>query len=397
MQQPLLNESFATELLMQMIAIESTTCNESRRADLLEESIGRYGESYGFRTDRIGNNLVFQSTSCNSAYNSSASCKTDTPTLLMVSHIDTVPAAKDYSFPPSEPFIKDNKLFGLGTNDDGGSVVCMVTAALNYFLKCKENNPDKDCREDKNNVNLILVLSAEEEKSGSNGLSLVLDKFRDWEKEDGRFRYPDFAIIGEPTGLKMAAGERGLLVIDCVAKGKAGHAARDEGDNAIYKAIDDINILRSLSLPKRSPLFGDVKITTTIFNGGTLHNIVPGEAKFTVDMRTTECYSNRELVDIISSLLQSSVTARNLNNKTSVTPQENHFGKLLLNAGALAGLDSFLSPTTSDWMRLDIPAVKVGPGDSARSHKADEYITKDEIVKGIELYSSYIDELNKLI
>lgn len=387
MQQLLLNESFATELLMQMIAIESLTCNENRRADFLEKTLGRYGERYGFRTDRIGNNLVFQSIYCNS----------DAPTMLMVSHIDTVPAAKDYSFPPTEPFIKEDRIYGLGTNDDGGSVVCMLTAALNYFSKCKDYNPDKDCREEKRGINLILALSAEEEKSGSNGLSLVLQKFREWEKEEVNFRYPDFAIVGEPTGLRMAAGERGLLVIDCVAKGKAGHAARDEGENAIYKAIDDINILRRLSLPKQSPLFGDVKITTTIFTGGTLHNIVPGEAKFTVDIRTTECYSNKELVEIISGMLQSSVTARNLNNKTSVTPLDNCFGKLLLNAGALLGLDSFLSPTTSDWMRLDIPAVKVGPGDSARSHKADEYIAKDEIVKGINLYSSYIDELNKLI
>ena len=195
----------------------------------------------------------------------------------------------------------------------------------------------------------------------------------------------------------MAVGERGLFVIDCIAEGKAGHAARDEGENAIYKAIDDINKLKELTLPKHSPLFGDVKITTTIFNGGTVHNIVPAEARFTVDIRTTECYSNAELVEIISDLLQSGVSARNLNNRTSVTPPEDCYGKLLLRAGSLIGLKSFLSPTTSDWMRLDIPAVKAGPGDSSRSHKADEYIATDEIEQGIELYTKYIDEINKLI
>ena len=385
MQPQQLNSSFAIELLMQMIAIESITCIESNRADYLMNVIGKYKERNGFEIERIGNNLILFPTILHK----------DTPTLLMVSHIDTVPPAKDYSFNPVEPFIKENKVFGLGSNDDGGCVVCMVTSALNYYLKCKDLY--KSNIEETPQINLILVLSAEEEKSGSNGLTLVLEKFREWEKENQSFRYPNFAIVGEPTKTEMAVGERGLLVIDCVAKGKAGHAARDEGENAIYKAMDDINRLRELTLPKRSPLFGDVKMTTTIFNSGTVHNIVPAEARFTVDIRTTECYSNIELVQIISELLQSKVSARNLNNRTSVTPQEDCYGRLLLRAGSLIGLKSFLSPTTSDWMRLDIPAIKAGPGDSSRSHKADEYIEIEEIEQGIELYTKYINEINKLI
>lgn len=387
MQPQQLNSSFAIELLTQMIAIESLTCRESNRADYLIKVIGEYKERNGFKIERIGNNLILLP----------AMLYTDSPTLLMVSHIDTVPPAKDYSFNPIEPFIKDNKIFGLGSNDDGGCVVCMVTSALNYYLNCKDHYMSKSNIEEAHQINLILVLSAEEEKSGSKGLTLVLQKFRDWERVNQSFRYPDFAIVGEPTKTEMAVGERGLLVIDCVAEGKAGHAARDEGENAIYKAMDDINRLRELTFPKRSPLFGDVKMTTTIFNSGTVHNIVPAEARFTVDIRTTECYSNIELVQIISDLLQSRVVARNLNNKTSVTPQEDYYGKLLLRAGSLIGLKSFLSPTTSDWMRLDIAAIKAGPGDSARSHKADEYIAIEEIEQGIELYTKYINEINKLI
>lgn len=387
MQPQQLDSSFALELLMQMTAIESLTCRENNRADYLVNAIGKYKEENGFKIERIGNNLILLPTILH----------TDTPTLLMVSHIDTVPPAKDYSFNPVEPFIKDKKVFGLGSNDDGGCVVCMVTSALNYFLKCKNLYSSNSNIEETQQINLILVLSAEEEKSGSNGLTLVLEKLREWGRENQSFRYPDFAIVGEPTRTEMAVGERGLLVIDCVAHGKAGHAARGEGENAIYKAMDDINRLRELTFPKCSPLFGDIKITTTIFNSGTVHNIVPAEARFTVDIRTTECYSNMELVQIISDLLQSRVTARNLNNRTSVTPQKDYYGKLLLRAGSLIGLKSFLSPTTSDWMRLDIPAIKTGPGDSARSHKADEYIEIEEIEQGIELYTKYINEINKLI
>ena len=372
-----LDSKFAVELLLEMLGVESITCNEENRSCMLYNYLSEYKDEYGFDIKRIGNNLIL--TSQNMEHSS--------PTLLMVSHIDTVPPTTGYSFNPIEPFIKNNKIFGLGSNDDGGCVVCMITSALNYYQKCKRNTDNNTYTEVRPQLNLVLILSAEEEKSGKNGLSLVLESYKSL----------DFAIVGEPTGLNMAIGERGLLVIDCVAIGKAGHAARDEGDNAIYKAIDDINKLRNLSFPKKSPLFGDIKINTTIFNSGSVHNIVPSEAKFTVDIRTTECYSNKELVEIISEVVESRVIARNLNNRSSVTPQDNGYGTLLLRAGSLIGLKSFLSPTTSDWMRLDIPAVKVGPGDSSRSHKADEYITINEIENGIETYTKYIEEINKLI
>lgn len=387
MQAPQLDKRFAIELLIQMLSVESLTCNESRRADYLIDKIGEYKNEYGFKIERVGNNIIIMP----------QSMQRESTTLLMVSHIDTVPPAKEYSFNPLEPFIKEDKIYGLGANDDGGSVVCMVIAALNYFCKCKEMQQNNETNGNKPQIDLILVLSAEEEKSGCNGLTLALNKIREWSRENSLIKFPDFAIVGEPTGFKMAIGERGLLVIDCIAEGKAGHAATGDGENAIYKAIDDINRLREIEFPKKSPLFGDIKINTTIFNSGTLHNIVPAEAKFTADIRTTECYSNREIVETISNVIQSRVTARNLNNKSSVTPQENPYGALLLRAGPLTGLESFLSPTTSDWMRLDIPAVKLGPGDSARSHKADEYITTDEIERGIELYTKYIDEINRLI
>ncbi len=384
-QAPQLDKRFAIELLIQMLSIESLTCNEGRRADYLTDKIGRYKNEYGFRIERVSNNIIIMP----------QSMQKERPTLLMVSHIDTVPPAKEYSFNPLEPFIKEDKIYGLGSNDDGGSVVCMITTVLNYLCRCKEMQQNNET--DSNRIDLILVLSAEEEKSGSNGLILALNKIKEWSKENSQIKFPDFAIVGEPTGFKMAIGERGLLVIDCVAEGKAGHVAIGDGENAIYKAIDEINRLRQIKFPKISPLFGEIKINTTIFNSGTLHNIVPAEAKFTADIRTTECYSNREIVETISKVIQSRVTARNLNNKTSITPQENPYGALLLRAGALTDLKSFLSPTTSDWMRLEIPAIKLGPGDSARSHKADEYITTDEIERGIELYTRYIDEINRLI
>lgn len=348
----------AIEFLKKMVAIPSHTFKEGARADFIEN----YLQLNGVTTKRIGNNIIGYPQTSDSAKE----------TLMLNSHIDTVPPSTSYSFDPYDPPLENERILGLGSNDAGGSVTSLIHTFL-YFFKNQEEAV-------KLNVNLLLVLSAEEERSGAGGMRSIADEVKE---------IADFAIIGEPTGMRAAIAERGLLVIDCVAEGISGHVARGEGKNAIYVALKDIELLKNYLFEKISPSMGEVRIAVTQINGGTQHNIIPDRCEFVADIRTTEQYTNSEIIEILSKELTSTLKGRSLTNRSSATPQ-NH--RLLQNCTAL-GIEQFVSPTTSDWMVTPVPAIKMGVGDSARSHRADEYVRKEEISEGIDKYIEFIKNL----
>ena len=289
------------------------------------------------------------------------------PTLLLNSHHDTVKPNSGYKRDPFSADIEDGKLYGLGSNDAGGCVVSLIAAFLHFYEV-------KDLK-----YNLCIALTAEEEISGKNGLELILPELGDL----------DFAIVGEPTLMHMAIAEKGLMVLDCVAHGKAGHAAREEGENAIYKAFQDIEWFRTYEFAKKSALFGPVKMSVTIIEAGSQHNVVPASCKFTVDVRVTDAYRNEEVLRIIRQYVNCDVAPRSTRLKpSSISPDHP-----IVKAGLALGREAYGSPTTSDQALLDIPSLKIGPGDSARSHTADEYICIDEISEGIALYVKLISEI----
>jgi acetylornithine deacetylase len=291
------------------------------------------------------------------------------PTILLNSHHDTVKPNKGYTIDPFAPLEKDGILYGLGSNDAGGALVALIAVFL-YFYQ-RENT----------RYNLLLAATAEEEISGKNGIESLL------------LQLPkiDCAIVGEPTKMQMAVAEKGLLVLDCLAKGKPGHAARNEGENALYKAISDIEILQQLSFDRISELLGEVKITvTSIETSNKAHNIIPGDCNFIVDVRVNELYTLQEVIDIISKSITSKVTPRSLRiRSTSIS-----IDHPLVKAGSGLGKTYYGSPTTSDKALMPFPALKIGPGDSARSHTADEFIYLSEIKNGID---EYIQLLNQLL
>ncbi|MDZ4058845.1 MAG: M20/M25/M40 family metallo-hydrolase [Bacteroidales bacterium] len=356
---PLYNENASTycaaaDLLRDIVSIPSFSGLEER----CSAHICEYLEKRGVKVQRVNNNIIARHNSTNPG----------APVLLLNSHIDTVRPSFGYTFDPIMPPFFTDKVAGLGSNDAGGAVVSLIMA----FLRIRDNGIVLP-------YNLILLLSAEEENSGENGISLALN-------EVGRV---DAAIVGEPTQMKAAIAERGLLVIDAVAKGVSGHAARAEGINAIDIAINDILRLQGHSFDKLSPVMGRVKLTVTQIEAGTQHNVIPDICKFVVDIRPTDMYSNEQIMSELKSILKSDITARNLLNRSSSTPA-NH---PLIKAIEECGVETYVSPTTSDWMRLAVPAIKMGPGDSARSHRADEYITVDEIKSGIDGYVNFLMNL----
>jgi acetylornithine deacetylase len=288
-------------------------------------------------------------------------------TILLNSHHDTVKPNKGYTKNPYNPEVSDGKLFGLGSNDAGGSLVSLL-ATFTYFY-------------DKNdlNYNVVLVASAEEESSGLNGLNSMLQIIPP----------VDFAIIGEPTLMQLAIAEKGLLVLDCEAKGTSGHAAHGIGDNAIYKAIEDIHWFQNFEFPKESELLGKVKMTVTQINAGIQHNVIPATCNFVVDVRVTDAYSNQEVLDIVQSKVKCEVKARSLRLNSSSIPQDHPIVK----AGIKLGRKTYGSPTLSDQAVLSCPSLKLGPGDSFRSHTADEFIYVSEIEEGIELYIKILKEI----
>lgn len=365
----LAEESIA--LLKEMIAIPSPSFEEEKVCT----HICKWLENKGIQAERIGCNIICE-------------LKTDesSPTLMLCAHIDTVSPATDYSFDPFRPDINiaaeaigrnsgmdtsaEEIIPGLGSNDDGASVVSFI-AVFRYFSKHPNELEGK---------NLTLVLSCEEERSGEGGMRSF------WSK---RLSHIQYAIIGEPTGMKAAISERGLLVLDAVAEGVSGHAARNEGVNALYIALDDIQKLRSHTFEKVSPVMGKVHLNVTQINAGTAHNVIPDRCTFVVDIRPTEQYTNEELFAELSSICTSKLKARNLANRSSAT----HSDSPLMEAARHCGIETFSSPTTSDWMRISCDAVKMGPGDSARSHKKDEYVLCSEICSGIDTYIEYIKNI----
>jgi acetylornithine deacetylase len=288
-------------------------------------------------------------------------------TILLNSHHDTVKPNKGYTKNPYNPEVSDGKLYGLGSNDAGGSLVSLL-ATFTYFYERKDLN-----------YNVVLVASAEEESSGLNGLNSMLQIIPPI----------DFAIIGEPTLMQLAIAEKGLLVLDCEAKGTSGHAAHGIGDNAIYKAIEDIHWFQNFEFPKESEMLGNVKMTVTQINAGIQHNVIPATCNFVVDVRVTDAYTNQEVLDIVQSMVKCEVKARSLRLNSSSIPQDHPIVK----AGIKLGRKTYGSPTLSDQAVLSCPSLKLGPGDSFRSHTADEFIYVNEIEEGIDLYIKILNEI----
>jgi acetylornithine deacetylase len=287
---------------------------------------------------------------------------------MLCAHIDTVSPSPEYSFDPYEPEnCPEDMVQGLGSNDDGASVVSMI-AAYRYF----RNSPGPH--------NLILALTCEEERSGKGGMTGLWPELA---------QKVDFAIIGEPTGMKAATSERGLLVIDATAHGVSGHAARNEGCNALYKALEDIEKLRKHNFDKISARMGKVNLNITQINAGTAHNVVPDRCDFVIDIRPTEQYSNEEILAELQRICCSELVPRNLANRSSATFEDSPLQKV----AERLGIETFSSPTTSDWMRIGCDALKMGPGDSARSHRKDEFVFVEEIRNGIETYIEFIKNL----
>jgi acetylornithine deacetylase len=288
------------------------------------------------------------------------------PVLLLNSHHDTVKPSPAYSKNPFEPEIEEGKLYGLGSNDAGGSVVSLLSVFCDLYEK---HLP----------YNFVIAITAEEEAICKNGISAL------WQHL-GKI---DFALVGEPTEMQAAIAERGLIVLDCVAEGVSGHAARNEGKNALYEAIDDIRWFKDYKFPKISKLMGEVKMSVTVINAGTQHNVIPSKCEFVVDIRPTDCYSNEEIVDIIKSNVKSQLTPRSLHLKASAIPEEHIFVKTV----KTLDIPCYISPTTSDISRINVPAIKMGPGNSIRSHTADEFIYIEEIEAAVKKYSAVLEKL----
>jgi acetylornithine deacetylase len=340
-------------LLKQLIALPSFSREESATAGLLYD----YLEWKGVTVNRIGNNVW----AANRFFNPAK------PTLLLNSHHDTVRPNAGYTRDPFKAEIIDGKLYGLGSTDAGGALTALIAAFLHFYER-------KDLQ-----VNMVLAATAEEEISGRGGIESI------W----SLLPRIDFAIVGEPTSCKMAVAEKGLLVLDCVSKGTAGHAARDECDNAIYRAMNDIEWFRTFRFPRISETLGSVRMSVTVIEGGKQHNVIPAECRFTVDVRVTDAYSLEEVLAEISKHVSCEVTPRSVRLKPSgINPAHP-----LVKAARQQGIEMYGSPTTSDQALIPVPSVKIGPGDSARSHMADEFILIKEIGSGITTYIQLLNEI----
>ena len=366
--------SDAVELLKEMIAIPSPSFEE----DAVCSHICRWLSSKSIAHRRVGNNIIAEH-----IYDESR------PTLMLCAHIDTVSPSPEYSFDPYRPDYQtagkvisevlgedigpEEIVAGLGANDDGASVVAMI-GVFRYFYSTIYGNRGVGC------PNLMLVLSCEEERSGRNGMTGL------WSELASKV---DFAIVGEPTGMKAATAERGLLVIDARASGVSGHAARNEGKNALYIALEDIDKLRKHLFDRVSPRMGKVNLNVTQISAGSAHNVIPDRCDFVIDIRPTEQYRNEEILSELQAICESELKARNLSNRSSATFEDSPLQK----AAEKSGIETFSSPTTSDWMRISCDAVKMGPGDSSRSHRKNEFVFVEEIRNGIETYIKFINNI----
>lgn len=345
----------AVELLKELIATPSFSKEEDQTAGILCRFIGVKGIEH----TRVGNNVF----ALNKFFDEKK------PTILLNSHHDTVKPNPQYTKDPFSPVVEDGKLFGLGSNDAGGCLVSLIATFL-YF-----------CDKQDIKYNIVLAATAEEEISGTGGIEYTLPYLPKI----------DCAIVGEPTQMQMAVAERGLMVLDCISHGKAGHAARNEGENAIYKALKDIEWFQNFHFEKVSELLGPSKMTVTVIETeNKAHNVVPAVCRFVVDTRINELYSFEEVLEIIKTNVKCEVKPRSTRLRSTAIALEHP----LVKAGLSIGRNYYGSPTTSDKALMPFPALKMGPGDSARSHTADEYIYTDEIKNGIELY---IQLLNKIV
>ncbi len=343
----------AIGLLQQLISIPSFSKEENGTAG----AIGRFLSDHDIDFHRKGNNIW--------AYNKHFDPAK--PTILLNSHHDTVKPNPGWTKDPFHPEIEGGMLYGLGSNDAGGCLVSLM-AAFRYFYD-KSNLP----------YNLAFAATAEEENSGLNGIESILEDLGPM----------DLVIVGEPTQMQMAIAEKGLMVLDCVAYGKTGHAAREEGENAIYKAVDDIEWFRNYKFEKVSPYVGPMKMTVTVIKAGEQHNVVPSECHFVVDVRMTDQYTHEEVLDIIRQHVQSEVKARSTRLKPSFIAPEH----AIVQAGLALGLTTYGSPTTSDQAVIPYTSIKIGPGDSSRSHTADEFIYLKEIEDGVGIYVGILERM----
>jgi acetylornithine deacetylase len=343
----------AIELLKQLIETQSFSGEEEKTAVLIET----WFDQRSIPFQRENNNIW----AVNKYFDKNK------PTILLNSHHDTVKPNKAYTKDPLKAEIIEDKLYGLGSNDAGGSLVSLL-ATFAYFYEYKDLK-----------YNLMILASAEEENSGSKGIRSVLPLLPEI----------DFVIVGEPTLMHLAIAEKGLLVLDCYAHGESGHAAHGTGDNALYKAVEAINWFKDFKFKKVSKTLGGVKMTVTQIEAGKQHNVVPAICHFVVDVRTTDQYTNKEVLDIIKENVEVEVKERSLRHNSSSIPL-NH---PIVIAGEKLGRNIYGSPTMSDQTALTCPSLKLGPGESLRSHTADEFIYVDEIEEGIKIYIDLLNEL----
>ena len=342
--------SDAVQLLKKLIATPSVSRNEKDAADIMEQTI----RSYGFEPQREANNLWI----IDPHYDESR------PTLLLNAHIDTVKPVASWSRDPFSPDVEDGVLYGLGSNDCGGGLCSL----LQIFRMLTEKQQS---------YNLIYLASAEEEVSGKDGITRALPLLP----------HIDLAIVGEPTGMNPAVAEKGLMVLDVIAHGKSGHAARNEGVNAIYEALDDMRWIRDYKFEKVSEFLGPTKMTLTVVNAGTQHNVIPDKCTMLVDIRTNEFYDNEEVYEFIRQHLKSEVKAHSFRLKSSRIDPEHP----LIRKCVAMGMKPFGSPTLSDQALMHFPSFKLGPGESSRSHSADEFIKISEIADAIAKYKELLD------
>ncbi|MGY6523211.1 MAG: M20 family metallo-hydrolase [Mongoliitalea sp.] len=340
------------KLLQALIAVPSFSKEEAQTANEIQS----FFESKNIPTERHGNNVWVK----NLFFDPSK------PSILLNSHHDTVKPNSGYTRDPFLPTIEEGKLFGLGSNDAGGPLVALIGAFLWFYDQ--ENLP----------INLMLAATAEEEISGKNGIESILPLLPSFE----------LAIVGEPTLMQAAVAEKGLIVIDCVVRGKAGHAAREEGENALYKALDDLKAIKNFEFKRLSPFLGKSKVSATIIQAGSQHNVVPDICTFTLDVRVTDAYTLDEVLEELSQAIQAEMIPRSKRLNSSKLPKQHHAFKTLESMG----IPTYGSPTLSDQALIPYPSFKMGPGNSARSHTADEFIYVAEIQEGIQGYIQYLTQ-----
>lgn len=341
-------------LLQKLVQTSSLSGQEEGTAALIDSFLAEQQ----IKTERLRNNVIAR----NKHFD------TTLPTLILNSHHDTVAIGSGWSRDPLGGELAAGRLYGRGSNDAGGALIALLATFCHYY---EASLP----------FNLIYIASAEEENFGPNGVSAVL-KSLDVQ--------PSFAIIGEPTGMNLAIAEKGLIVIDALTRGKSGHAAREEGINALYMATSDIEWIKSLEWDRKSDVLGVTKTTVTQIDAGNLHNVIPSECHYTIDCRVNECYTLEEVVAILNDGTKATLTPRSLKWRPSSTPTEHPFVKKAASMGRIL----YGSPTLSDQVHFECPTVKIGPGQSSRSHTPDEFIFLDEVAEGINIYIALLKDLN---